>query len=139
MARVQYETRVSKTRVPLADLEVFCHIDLESYRLEFVKSKPKSIGLDFYRWRSRWQKKKNRRTEDQIGQEEEESNLEGRRKELRRKKKRFVCGMWRMGNSSFKYSISAWIFFHIRLSLHVTWVLETQVQPLNLSFRVSKC
>ena len=52
----------------------------QSYRLEFVKSKPKSIGLDFYRWRSRRQKKKNRGTEDQIksitedqiGKEEEE-------------------------------------------------------------------
>ena len=45
LAWVQYETQVSKTWVPLADLEVFCHIDLESYRLEFVNSKPKSIGL----------------------------------------------------------------------------------------------
>ena len=33
------------------------------------------------------------RTMDQIEQEEEESNLEGRRKELRKKKKRPVHGM----------------------------------------------
>ena len=85
----------------------FCHIDLESYRLEFVKSKPKSIGLDFYRWRSRWQKKKNRRTEDQIGQEEEESNLEGRRKELRKKKRteeeeKEVC-LWNVENGELEF------------------------------------
>ena len=82
-------------------MEVFCHIDLQSYRLEFVKSKPESIGLNFYRTRldleqrtrsgrkkkKKKKKKRKGRTDDQIGQEEEESNLEGRKKELRKKKR----------------------------------------------------
>ena len=43
--------------------------------------------------------------------------------------------------SSFKYSVSTWIFFfiYIRLASHSTWVLKTQVPPLNSSFRNSKC
>ena len=41
--------------------------------------------------------------------------------------------------SSFKYSIFTWIFFHIRLPSHSTWVLKTQVPPLNSSFRNLRC
>ena len=62
---------------------------------------------------------------DHIEQEEEEeSNLEGRRKELRKKKKRSVCGMWRMGNLSFKYSIPRGFFstsdcHHMQLEFNI--------------------
>ena len=47
-ARFQSKYRVSNTWILLADLGTFCHIDLESYRLEFVNSKSKSTRLDFY-------------------------------------------------------------------------------------------
>ena len=106
----QSKYRVSNTWIPLADLGIFCHIDLKSYRLEFVKSKSESIGLEFYsgtnqirleqrntlgRKKKKKKKKKKRRrrgrrTEDQIRQEKEELDLEGRRR------KKFVHGMWRM-------------------------------------------
>ena len=39
---------VSNIRILLADLGTFCHIDLESYKLESVKSKFESTRLDFY-------------------------------------------------------------------------------------------
>ena len=63
-------------------MEVFCHIDLESYRLEFVKSKPKSIGLDFYR--TRLDQIQNRGPDQEEGGEEE---VEERKNRLGRKKK----------------------------------------------------
>ena len=47
-ARFQSKYQVSNTRIQLVDLCIFCHIDLESYRLEFVKSKSESTTLDFY-------------------------------------------------------------------------------------------
>ena len=65
-------------------------------------------------------KRKGRRTEDQIEQEEIESDLEGRRKELRKKKKRCIRGTWRMGNMSFKYLIQ--VDFFPRLPSHATRV-----------------
>ena len=162
-ARFPSKYRVSKTWVLLADLGFFCHIDLESYRLEFVKSKSESIGLDFYsetdqiRSRTEKQRTKNReqrstsrrkkrkkkrrrgrRTEDQIEPEEEESDLERRRREQRKKKKQTCSWNLENGNSSFKYPIFMWIFFNIRLPSHAIRVLETRVQPLNSSFRVSR-
>ena len=121
-ARFQSKYQVSNTRIQLVDLCIFCHIDLESYRLEFVKSKSESTTLDFYsetnqnksdrvgtkkqrtegqrnkEWRNglgRKKKKKKkkkrrrrgRRPEDQIGQEEENSDLKGRVRCGRKKKR----------------------------------------------------
>ena len=56
--------------------------------------------------RMRRRRRKGRLTEDQIGQEEKESDLEGRRKELRKKKKEIYLWNVENGDSSFKYSIS---------------------------------
>ena len=45
-------------------------------------------------------------------------------------------GLGEHRKSSFKYSISTWIFFHIRLPSHTTQVLETRISPLNSNFIV---
>ena len=74
-----------------------------------------------------------RRTKDQIEQEEEDSDLEGRRKELRKNKKRTCSWNGKNGNSSFKSSIFTWFFFHIRLP-HMQF--ESYKLELNLSTQI---
>ena len=85
-ARFQSKYRVSNTQVPLADLGFFYHIDLESYRFEFVKSKSKFTGLNFYseidQNKSDWagvEKQRNRRIENGG------KDPEGRRRRRRRR------------------------------------------------------
>ena len=89
-ARFQSKYQVSNTRIQLVDLCIFCHIDLESYRLEFVKSKFESTTLDFYsetnQNKSDQAGTKKQRTEGQRNKEWR--NGLGRKKKKKKKKRR---------------------------------------------------
>ena len=115
-ALFQFKYQVSNTRIQLVDLCIFCHIDLEfvkskseSTTLDFYsgtnQNKSDRVGTKKQRtegqrnkeWRNgvgRKKKKKKkkrrrrgRRTEDQIGQEEENLDLKGRVRCGRKKKR----------------------------------------------------
>ena len=131
----------------------FCHVEFKSLRLEFHRRKRRiwrrSKEIEEDEEKNPRRKKKNRRT---YGNRKNTK----RKRTYRRTWRRTQAWRWKEPTeeepwktkqkngpgehkkSSFKYLIFTWIFFHIRLPLHATQVIETRVPPLNSSFRVSR-